>query len=31
MNFPTVVNNKFADVIVSALGVYANFDRVYMK
>ena len=31
MNFPTVVNNKFADVIVSALGVYANFDRAYMK
>ena len=31
MNFPTVVNNKFADVIVSALGVYANFDRAHMK
>ena len=31
MNFPTVVNNKFADVIVSALGVYANFDRAYLK
>ena len=31
MNFPTVVNNMFADVIVSALGVYANFDRAYMK
>ena len=31
MNFPTVVNNKFGDVIVSALGVYANFDRAHMK
>jgi peptide/nickel transport system substrate-binding protein len=31
MNFPTVVNNKFSDVIVSALGVYSNFDRAYMK
>ena len=31
MNFPTVVNNMFADVIVSALGVYASFDRAYMK
>ncbi|MCP5156154.1 MAG: ABC transporter substrate-binding protein [Ectothiorhodospiraceae bacterium] len=31
MNFPTVVNNKFADVIVSALGVYSSFDRAYMK
>jgi peptide/nickel transport system substrate-binding protein len=31
MNFPTVVNNKFGDVIVSALGVYSNFDRAYMK
>jgi len=31
MNFPTVINNKFADVIVSALGVYSNFDRAYMK
>ena len=31
MNFPTVVNNQFEDVIVSALGVYANFDRAHMK
>ena len=31
MNFPTVINNKFADVIVSALGVYSNFDQAYMK
>ena len=31
MNFPTVVNNKFGDVIVSALGVYSNFDQAYMK
>ena len=31
MNFPTVINNQFEDVIVSALGVYSNFDRAYMK
>jgi peptide/nickel transport system substrate-binding protein len=31
MNFPTVINNQFQDVIVSALGAYANFDRVHMK
>lgn len=31
MNFPTVINNKYGDVIVSALGVYSNFDRAYMK
>ena len=31
MNFPTVVNNQFEDVIVSALGVYSNFDRAHMK
>jgi len=31
MNFPTVINNQFGDVIVSALGVYSNFDRAYMK
>lgn len=31
MNFPTVINNQFADVIVSALGVYSNFDRAYKK
>ncbi len=31
MNFPTVINNKFADAIISALGVYANFDRAYVK
>jgi peptide/nickel transport system substrate-binding protein len=31
MNFPTVVNNQFEDVIVSALGVYASFDRAYKK
>ena len=29
MNFPTVVNNKFADVIVSALGVYSNLGHYY--
>lgn len=31
MNFPTVVNNQFADVMVSPLGVYSNFDRAYTK
>jgi peptide/nickel transport system substrate-binding protein len=31
MNFPTVVNNMFADVIVSALGVYSSFDRAHLK
>ena len=31
MNFPTVINNKFKDVIVSPLGVYSNFDRVHME
>ena len=31
MNFPTVINNQFEDVIVSALGVYSNFDRAYKK
>ncbi len=31
MNFPTVINNKFKDVIVSPLGVYSNFDRVYTE
>ena len=31
MNFPTVINNQFGDVIVSALGVYSNFDRAYEK
>ena len=31
MNFPTVINNQFDDVIVSALGVYSNFDRAYKK
>ncbi len=31
MNFPTVINNQFEDVVVSALGVYSNFDRAYMK
>ena len=28
---PTVINNKFKDVIVSPLGVYSNFDRVYTE
>ncbi|MEM7225875.1 MAG: ABC transporter substrate-binding protein [Pseudomonadota bacterium] len=27
MNFPTVINKKFTDVIVSPLGVYSNFDQ----
>jgi peptide/nickel transport system substrate-binding protein len=31
MNFPTVINKKFKDVIVSPLGVYSNFDRVYTE
>jgi peptide/nickel transport system substrate-binding protein len=31
MNFPTVINNQYGDVIVSALGVYSNFDRAYKK
>jgi len=31
MNFPTVVNDRFADVMVSSLGVYANFARAYMR
>ncbi len=31
MNFPTVINNNFKDVIVSPLGVYSNFDRVYTE
>ncbi len=31
MNFPTVINNKFKDVIVSPLGVYSNFDRVHTE
>ena len=31
MNFPTVINNKFKDVIVSPLGIYSNFDRVQLK
>jgi len=31
MNFPTVINNKFKDVIVSPLGIYSNFDRVKLK
>ena len=31
MNFPTVINNKFKDVMVSPLGVYSNFDRAQLK
>ena len=31
MNFPTVINNKFKDVIVSPLGIYSNFDRVHTE
>ena len=31
MNFPTAINKKFKDVIVSPLGVYSNFDRVYTE
>ena len=31
MNFPTVINKKFKDVIVSPLGVYSNFDQAYTE
>jgi len=31
MNFPSAINKKFKDVIVSPLGVYSNFDRVYTE
>jgi peptide/nickel transport system substrate-binding protein len=31
VQFPTIINNRFKDVIVSPLGVYNNFDRVWME
>jgi peptide/nickel transport system substrate-binding protein len=31
VQFPTIINNRFKDVIVSPLGVYNNFDRAWME
>jgi peptide/nickel transport system substrate-binding protein len=31
MNFPSAINKKFKDVIVTPLGVYGNFDRAFME
>jgi len=30
LNFPTVINKSFKDVIVSPLGIYSSFDRVWL-
>jgi peptide/nickel transport system substrate-binding protein len=30
LNFPTVINKNFKDVIVSPLGIYSSFDRVWL-
>ena len=31
LNFPTVVNKKYRDVIVSPLGIYTSFDRAWLE
>jgi peptide/nickel transport system substrate-binding protein len=30
LNFPTVLNKSYKDVIVSPLGIYASFDRAWL-
>jgi peptide/nickel transport system substrate-binding protein len=31
VNFPTVLDRRFRDVIVSPLGIFANFDRAWRE
>ena len=31
LEFPTIYNNKYVDIIDSALGVLGNFDQAHMK
>jgi peptide/nickel transport system substrate-binding protein len=31
LNFPTVMNKKYKDVIVSPLGIYGSFDRAWLE